>query len=78
MTSKEKAEQLVKSFYYALPNNGSSIGLNSTNARFKESIKCALIAVDEILDSRPIITDNQVDYQLYWREVKNEIIVSEQ
>jgi hypothetical protein len=74
MKPKEKAEQLVNSFYYALPNNGSSKGLNSTTARYKEATVCALIAVDEILDSRPVITDSQVDYQLYWRQVKNEII----
>ena len=73
ITPKEKAEQLVNSFYYALPNNGSSAGLNSTTVRYKEATVCALIAVDEILNSRPIITDNQVDYQLYWREVKSEI-----
>lgn len=77
MTPKEKAEQLVNSFYYALPNNGRRTGLNSTTIRFKEAIKCALIAVDEILDSRPVITDSQVDYQLFWRQVKNEIIGGE-
>ncbi len=49
MKAKEKAEQLVNSFYYALPNNGSSTGLNSTTIRFKEATVCALIAVDEIL-----------------------------
>ena len=78
MSPKEKAEQLVNSFYYALPNNGRRTGLNSTAIRFKEAIKCALIAVDEILDSTPIITDNQVDYKLYWRQVKNEIIGGEE
>ena len=36
ITPKEKAEQLVNSFYYALPNNGSSTGLNGTTARYKE------------------------------------------
>ena len=73
ITPKEKAEQLVNSFYYALPNNGSSTGLNSTTVRYKEATVCALIAVDEILNSRPIITDNHVAYPLYWREVKSEI-----
>lgn len=68
MTPKEKAKELVDNYDEAL-----------TYLESKSKAKqCALIAVDEILDSRPIITDNQVDYQLYWRQVKNEIIGGEQ
>ena len=40
---------------------------------YKTAKQCALIAVDEILHSRPIITDSQVEYQNYWQEVKQEI-----
>ncbi len=82
MKAKEKAEQLVNSFYYALPNNGSSTGLNSTTARYKEATVCALIAVDEIIEANPykwvpfmnqytetVLTSNIP----YWQEVKLEI-----
>jgi hypothetical protein len=82
MKAKEKAKQLVNSFYYALPNNGSSTGLNSTTARYKEATVCALIAVDEIIEANPykwvpfmnqytetVLTSNIP----YWQEVKLEI-----
>jgi hypothetical protein len=66
MKAKEKADELVKKMYKAHSNSASLITLYFAK-------QCALIAVDEILDSRPVITDSQVEYQLYWREVKNEI-----
>ncbi len=50
MTAKEKARDLVNTFYCALPNNGSQEGLNSTTSRYKEGIRCALIAVDEMIE----------------------------
>jgi GTP cyclohydrolase I len=49
MTEKEKAKDLVNTFYYALPNNGSQEGLNSTTSRYKEGVRCALIAVNEMI-----------------------------
>ena len=49
MTPKEKALDLIHSFYYALPNNGSREGLNSTTRRYQEGVQCALIAVDEMI-----------------------------
>lgn len=49
MTPKEKSKDLINSFYYALPNNGSETGLNSTTQRYKEAIQCALICVDELI-----------------------------
>jgi hypothetical protein len=75
MSPKEKAEQLVKSFYYALPNNGRRTGLNSTTIRFKEAIKCALIAVDEIVKAGKDVDEF---CNSYWLEVKNEIIGGEE
>jgi GTP cyclohydrolase I len=48
-TPKEKARDLVNTFYCALPNNGSQEGLNSTTSRYQESIQCALIAVNEVI-----------------------------
>jgi hypothetical protein len=72
MTAKEKAEELIRRFY--------SIGAI-------ECKQCALIAVDEILNSNPHIyieiggSDCRGDWsykeaqsnQLYWQEVKQEI-----
>ena len=68
MTPKEKAKDLVSLFYYALPNNGSTQGLNSTTSRYQEGIRCALIAVDEIINAiRPF------GNREWWQEVKQEI-----
>ena len=44
MTLEEK--DLVNTFYYSLPNNGSTEGLNSTTRRYEEAKQCALIADD--------------------------------
>ncbi len=66
MTAKEKARDLVNTFYCALPNNGSQEGLNSTTRRYAEGIRCALIAVDEIINNVEL-------YSTYWQEVKQEI-----
>lgn len=49
MIHKEKALDLIHSFYYTLPNNGSTQGINSTTARYQEAIRCALIAIDELI-----------------------------
>lgn len=86
MTPKEKAKELVHSFYYALPNNGSTEGINSTTRRYQEGIRCALISVEQILDEYQSISDLEstlvvngqvmsiVDKIVYWNEVKQEII----
>ena len=50
MISQDKAKDLVNTFYYLLPNNGSTEGLNSTTRRYAEAKQCALTAVDEILE----------------------------
>ena len=67
MTPKEKSKNLINSFYYALPNNGSETGLNSTTIRYKEAIQCALITVDEILHT---CVESMM---YYWQEVKQEL-----
>lgn len=69
MTPKEKAEELLDKF--SMPINGHK------NIYYKQ---CALIAVDEILKSNPIMP---LSYMLesealdagidYWQEVKKEI-----
>jgi len=74
MTPQEKAEDLINSFYYSLPNNGSEVGLNSTTERYKEAIQCALIAVDEII--KTIEYSSQADEMSktsYWEQIKTEI-----
>ena len=68
MTPKEKAQDLVNSFYYSLPNNGSETGINSTTSRYGEAKKCALIAVDELIDA--VYEKHDFDY---WNEVKQEL-----
>ena len=82
MNAQEKAKQLVNSFYYALPNNGSSTGLNSTTARYKEATVCALIAVDEVIKANHYkwvpFMDQYTETVLtsniqYWQEVKQEL-----
>ena len=67
MTAKEKSEELVNNFRLnVLDYEGS--GLNTYKAK-----QCALIAVDEILNSPK---DGYVHFQdviKYWQEVKSEI-----
>lgn len=58
MTPKLKAEELVLRY-------------SKINARHKDSIKCALIAVDEILKITWV--DKILTVEDYWNEVKQEI-----
>ena len=75
---KQKAKDLIDKFYFSLPNNGGFTGLCNINDRWEEGKKCALIAVDEILD---IIEDDGFTFAEYhdkktieyWFEVKQEI-----
>lgn len=64
MTAKEKAKELLNKF---------SKSVNTiTNTPLK---KCALIAVDEILESNPTLINcntSELNYA-YWIEVKNQI-----
>jgi hypothetical protein len=73
MTHKEKAKDLVNTFYYSLPNNGSTEGINSTTRRYQEAIKCALIAVDEIMKSHEMSLFCEDIVLDFWKEVKSEI-----
>ena len=78
MTAKEKARDLVNTFYCALPNNGSQEGLNSTTSRYKEGIRCALIAVDEMIEeiskwAGGEFQEWEKDRWKYLQEVKQEI-----
>jgi hypothetical protein len=89
MTPKQKANQLVNKFYYLLPNNGYvNEGINSCESRWKESIMCSLMVVNEIMESREddgawddTKWGNNTEYYTphpmylnYWNLVKQEII----
>jgi hypothetical protein len=69
MTHEQKALDLIYSFYYALPNNGSTQGIDSTTRRYQEAIRCALIAVDEIIN----LCASGLSETKYWNAVKLEI-----
>jgi hypothetical protein len=68
MTAKLKAEELIRKYY--------SFGLNNPAQSFSwyECKQCALIAVDEVLESHYKLLSgvNTTTYK-YWEEVKQEI-----
>jgi hypothetical protein len=70
---KEKAEELVDKFLKSLCDDGS---LSFKRLLYKYAKKCAIVAVDEILDA---ITFNMYDEEEYnkvndyWQEVKHEL-----
>lgn len=65
MTPKEKAVDLFKK-YYCMDNNSKS---KIKVIEFETAKRCALIAVDEVRDNAPWITD----IQNFWLAVKSEI-----
>ena len=75
MTPKEKAAELVDSFYQTTPNEcfvNEPIGIAGRYKAWEQSKQCALIAVDEILN----VIIGSYDYELekiYWQDVKKEI-----
>jgi hypothetical protein len=78
MTPKEKAAELIDSFYQTTPNEcfvNEPIGIAGRYKAWNQSKQCALIAVDEILKA----VDNPDEKYLmkhiveYWSQVKQEI-----
>jgi hypothetical protein len=69
MTPQEKAEQLYNKFLSALPHP------ETTNAAVYSIAKmCAIIAVDEIINSVVVTNLSVAENQfLYWEQVKQEI-----
>ena len=68
MTPKEKSKELINKFTNPVR---WKLGQENVTQRAKE---CALIAVDEILDSVIIIDLTTAENQFkYWQEVKQEI-----
>jgi hypothetical protein len=78
MGAKEKAEDLVDKFYQTTPNEyfvNEPIGIKGRYKSWEQAKQCALIAVDEILNThllseKDIFGIHPVDY---WQEVKQEI-----
>jgi hypothetical protein len=62
MTPKEKALEIFNKMYNC-----------ELDISYYAAKQCALIAVEEILKSRPKITLSQLYYSDYWQEVKQEI-----
>ena len=78
MMPKEKAKDLVNTFYYLLPNNGSTEGLNSTTKRYAEAKQCASTAIDvmmsEIINwAGGVEIEWEKERWKYLQEVKKEI-----
>ena len=77
MIPAEKAKQLVHKFYFSLPNNGGFTGPCNINDRWDEGKMCAMMTIDEIIDS--YIKEKSYGYIVsdkiipYWEEVKTEI-----
>jgi hypothetical protein len=77
MTPEDKAKQLVHRFYFSLPNNGGFTGPSNINDRWEEGKMCAMMTIDEIIDS--YIKEKSYGYIVsdkiipYWEEVKTEI-----
>lgn len=74
MTPKEKAEDLVAKFFQFKPR--LKFDIDNEN-QYYEAKKCALIAVDEILNNADVIwgwdAPPKVGFIKYWQEVKQEI-----
>jgi len=62
MTPKEKAKELVEKFT-----------MDNTRQGERNGIKCALIAVEEILAVKPLWDLKDVKELNYWLKVKNQI-----
>jgi hypothetical protein len=70
MNAKEKSNELMSKFV--------GISLSQVNElvdgiRIRLAKESALIAVEEIINSRPTITDSQVEYNNFWNDVKSEL-----
>jgi hypothetical protein len=89
ITPKEKAKELVDKFYQTTPNEAfinEPYGIGAEYKAWEQAKECALIAVEEILKTRPGFPYpnelgleikgifNIINYPIvYWQEVKKEI-----
>ena len=69
MTPKEKAKELFDKFYYLFPEK------HRIEFGYQESISCALITVDEMMQEVMRIADEEIITSriIYWRMIKQEI-----
>jgi len=74
MTAQEKAKELVKKFKnFEYPSTiGSEFNEIHKNP-FRVAKQCALIAVDEIMDSYKSTNSHNGSVYKYWQQVKEEI-----
>ena len=75
---RAEAQDLVLSFYYRLPNNGSlKTGINSCESRYKEAVVCAMVAVNKIISIAPwggdIDGEIEEGSKEYYQQVKQEL-----
>jgi hypothetical protein len=70
MTAKEKAKELISKFNNSYDEESKTYILYQN---IDESKRCALIAVNEILDASLYYFDELSPYVIYWQEVKKEI-----
>jgi hypothetical protein len=66
MNAKEKSRELYNKFYNTNSHD------NSVTARQEIAKQCALIAVDEVLNSNQTWYEGTIPYG-YWKEVRKEI-----
>jgi hypothetical protein len=68
MTPKEKAEELFKQYYSYLKAN-----LMNDEEAIEDAKQCALIAVDELIESTLRFSVQENNNKDYWKKVKQEI-----
>jgi hypothetical protein len=69
-TAKEKAKQLYNQFYEA----SDGIGIFKYQSKVELAKQCAIMAVDEIIDSLNYLPlGDSLNNKDYWQEVKNEL-----
>ena len=75
MTPKNKARELVKKFRMYAFTSDYDYAENGAENEYYNAEKCAIIAVDEILDANPMYyTGFEYEINLeYWQQVKTEI-----
>jgi hypothetical protein len=80
MTPKEKAKELIEMFIFFASNEGTTEDgfIYSDEMQMFNAKQCALIAVDEILNSFGLTANGQTFFTEYravqfWNEVKQEI-----
>ena len=74
MTPKEKAKDLVSKMYIEYkPSEDDASGVYVFYMNLEIAKRCALIAVDEILDASMLYFDDLNSYVNFWQQVKQEI-----